>query len=63
MDTINESLEKLMKTKDYVTVVKALHKPTQRLMYIRQSSNNEVYCFDLKKFLHVSNFEYYIKGE
>ena len=56
-------LTELMKIKDYVTVVKALHKPTQRLMDIRQSSNNEVYCFDLKKFLHISNFEYYIKGE
>lgn len=63
MDTINESLEELMKTKDYTTTVKALHKKSQKLMDVRQSSNNEVYCFDLKKFLHISNFEYYIKGE
>lgn len=56
-------LIELMKIKDYVTVVKALHKSTQQLMDVRQSSNNEVYCLDLKKFLHISNFEYYIKGE
>lgn len=63
MNTINQSLEELMKTKDYTITVKALHKKSQKLIDIRQSSNNEVYCFDLKKFLHISNFEYYIKGE
>lgn len=56
-------LIELMKTKDYITIVKAYHKKSQQLMEVKQSSNEEVYCLDLKKFLHISNFEYYIKGE
>lgn len=53
-------LAELMKLKDYSLVVKAFHKDRKEFLYVRQSSDEEVFCLEINKYLHISNFEYFI---
>jgi hypothetical protein len=62
IDTINEGglllpMEELLSVKDYSTVVESFNILHNKFMKIRQSSDDEVYCLDLNKYLPAKHFK------